>query len=262
MRIVAIGGGDMLGGETAPIDRRIIELTGKPRPRALFLPTASFDDRDYARSFQITYGKLGCDTDASFLWDGYSRDEIEAIIQATKWNSTAYDWEFRGDPESARAKVEAADLIYVGGGNTRRMVELWRSIGFDHLLLEAADRGTVLSGLSAGCICWGRYGNSDAALTEDMGKPTMRVEGLDFLPIALCPHMSREGFRLEEFRTMMTETPAIGIGLDDGCALEVVDGEYRFLTSIEGAVAHRLMGAEHTVLEPAEVSGRVSDWEP
>jgi dipeptidase E len=118
------------------------------------------------------------------------------------------------------------------------------------MLEEAANRGAVLSGLSAGCICWARYGNSDAALTEDLGKPTMRIDCLDFLPVSLCPHMSREGFRLEEFKAMMRETPGVGIGLDDGCALEYVNGRYRILSSVEAATAHRVTGDSHEILDP------------
>jgi len=251
MRIVAIGGGDMPAGETLALDRHVLEMTGKPNPRALFLPTASFDAPLYWQGFQETYGvRLGCDADVLFLWEGYTQEEIEEIIQATKWNPEPHAWEFRGDPNRVASAVEAADLVYAGGGNTKRLLELWRSIGLDEMLRRAAERGCVLSGLSAGCICWGRYGNSDFALTEDLGKPTGRIEGLDFIPLALCPHMSRESFRLEEFKAMMRETPGVGIGLDDGCALEYVDGRYRILSCLEGAVAHRVTADSHEIIEP------------
>lgn len=235
---MAIGGGNVRTGETAALDRRIIELSGASRPRALFLPTASFDEAEYADSFARVYRSLGCRVSLAFLWEGYDRVEIEAIIQATKFNVEPHRWEFRGDPDRVRAAIADADLIYVGGGNTRRMLELWRSIGVDRWLREAGDRGCVLSGLSAGCICWGRYGNSDAALTEGMGRPTMRVDGLGFLPVSLCPHMSRESFRLEEFQTMMRQTPGIGIGLDDGAALVWEDGAARIESCLPGAGAH------------------------
>lgn len=235
---MAIGGGDLRAGETAPLDRRIIELSGASHPRALFLPTASFDEPEYAASFESVYRGLGCRVTTAFLWEGYTREEIEAVIQATKFNARSHLWEFRGDPERVRGAIAEADLIYVGGGNTRRMLELWRSIGVDQWLQEAGDRGCVLSGLSAGCICWARYGNSDAALTEGMGRPTMRVDGLGFLPMSMCPHLSREEFRLEAFQTMMRTTAGIGIGLDDGAALVWIDGVARIESCLPGAGAH------------------------
>ena len=62
MRIVALGGGEMSEGETLPIDKHIVELTGKARPNAMFIPTASSDSRDYAAIFSRVYGEqLGCD---------------------------------------------------------------------------------------------------------------------------------------------------------------------------------------------------------
>ena len=43
-KIVAIGGGSMAELETLDIDKRVIELSGKANPRALFIPTASYDN--------------------------------------------------------------------------------------------------------------------------------------------------------------------------------------------------------------------------
>src|SRR5579862_6850028 len=98
MRILAIGGGELRVGETLDLDRRIVALTGKLNPRALFLPTASFDSKEYWDGFRGIYaGSLGCSVDVQFLWEGYTPEEIEATIQATKWNETPHDWEFRGD---------------------------------------------------------------------------------------------------------------------------------------------------------------------
>lgn len=241
----------MASGETLPLDRRIVELTGKAHPRALFLPTASFDSRDYWESFKQTYAaSLGCSVDVLFLWDRFNPEEIEATIQATKWNDSPHTWEFRGDRRQVEDSIEKADLVYVGGGNTKRMIEMWRSIGVDALLKRAAERGTVLAGLSAGCICWARFGNSDFALTEDLGRPTGRADCLGFLPLSMCPHMSREAFRLEEFQAMMQETPGVGLGIDDCAALEYVDGSYRIVACTEGAVAHRITANSHEIIEP------------
>jgi dipeptidase E len=252
MKIVAIGGGDMRSGETLALDQEIVSLTGTVSPKALFLPTASFDSRDYWDGFRAAYEELGCSTAVEFLWEGYSPEEIESTIQQTKWNEHPHHWEFRGDFEQVRRSIRSADLIYVGGGNTRRMIELWQSAGIDEMLRQAGERGAVLSGLSAGCICWGAYGNSDAALTEELGKPTMRVDCLGYLPFALCPHMSREGFRLEEFKAMMRDTPGVGIGMDDCCALVVVGDEYRIVSCLDGAVAHSVTADRHDILEPTD----------
>ena len=62
-KIVAIGGGEIREQETAAIDKRIIELTGKTQPKALFIPTASSDAPGYIDTFETVYGKhFGCQT--------------------------------------------------------------------------------------------------------------------------------------------------------------------------------------------------------
>ena len=56
-KIVAIGGGELRTLETTEIDKRIIALTGKRRPTALFIPTASGDAAGYVETFEACYGK-------------------------------------------------------------------------------------------------------------------------------------------------------------------------------------------------------------
>jgi dipeptidase E len=55
-----------------------------------------------------------------------------------------------------------ADIIYVGGGNTLKMMTLRRKLGVDKALQQALKKDIILSGLSAGSICWFDYGNSDS----------------------------------------------------------------------------------------------------
>src|SRR5690606_33251849 len=64
--------------------------------------------------------------------------------------------------EDGKRKIEWADLIYVGGGNTLMMMKKWRRFGVDELLKEAFDKGKVLCGVSAGSICWFDFGISDS----------------------------------------------------------------------------------------------------
>jgi dipeptidase E len=232
LNIIAIGGGDLAAKETLPIDKVIVEATGKEQPNALFIPTASQDALDYFASFEAMYGgELGCPTKALFLVrEEPTREEIQATI----------DW---------------ADLVYVGGGNTRTMLIRWRELGVDKVLRAGADRGLILSGLSAGANCWFRYANSDAPMMEGRTDIlTMRLECLGFIDVALCPHMKREEFRPSEFKGMMRTTPGVGLGIDDCCALQIKDDTYRIHSCEEGSVVHRMQWAgdnfRHERLEP------------
>src|SRR5271166_3117174 len=109
--IVAIGGGEIRARGTAPIDREIIRLTRKKNPKLLFIPTASSDSERYWKHVQEYFGKfLKCKTDVLFL----------IKEQPSK--------------QQIRQKILSADIIYVGGGNTLKMMRLWRRRGVDKLL--------------------------------------------------------------------------------------------------------------------------------
>jgi dipeptidase E len=199
-------------GETESIDRILIGLAGNDKPRALFLPTASMDDEGYIQEFQETYSRLGCQVDALRL---HSQD----------------------DPR----KIEVADLVYVGGGNTKMMLQLWRDRGIDRLLRGHLDKGKPVGGLSAGAICWFRVGNSDWPQYEGIpGTNTARLDCLGWIDLVACPHTKREGFRLSEFREMMASESGTGIGLDDGCAIQIRGNDYRILGSMPECIAHRI----------------------
>ncbi len=216
MRIIAIGGGDVGAGETLAIDKEIIRQSGKSNPHVLFIPTASDDSEDYAASVRSTYEGEGCTVDVLRLLSTDTR-------------------------ESAKEKLAIADLIYVGGGNTKKMLEVWRAAGLDKMLADFIAQDKPVSGLSAGAICWFRVANSDWPLYYDIPDTnTSALECLGFVDLAICPHTRDEGFRLAEFSAMMGTVEGAGIGLDDGCALQIVDDQYRFLASQPNSFAHRL----------------------
>lgn len=224
-KIVAIGGGEIKDAktgklETLLIDKEIVRLTGKAHPRALFIPTASGDAEGYVANFEYVYGKkLGCKVD---------------VLRVVK-SPPAYT--------EMEKKILSADIIYVGGGNTFRMIKCWRKHGIDKILRKAYDSGIVLSGLSAGAVCWFRYANSDSS-KDWKHKPWayyLRVSGLGFVPATLSVHHIREKRkRITGIRRQMQRTPGVGIALDDCCALEIVDGEYRLIASKKNVCAHKV----------------------
>ena len=204
--------------QTLDIDREIVELSGKERPKALFIPTASSDSVEYWEAFDRAYrGELGCDTDVLYMLG--KRPPQTRLEDA----------------------VLSADVIYVGGGNTLKMMRRWRLLGVDKLLETAYASGTVLAGLSAGCICWFNYGHSDSMsfYTEDDDWSYIRVKGMGFINAFGCPHYNGET-REQDFQAMMRRHSGVGIGIEDCCALEVIDGSYRIITSREDAAAYRI----------------------
>lgn len=220
--IVAIGGGEIRTRGTAAIDREIIRLSNRKNPRLLFIPTASSDSERYWEHIQEYFGSfLKCKTDVLFL----------IKEQPSK--------------EQVRRKILSADIIYVGGGNTLQMMRVWRRLGVDDLLRAAYENGIVLSGISAGAICWFDSGHSDSMSFYNPRKwKYINVRGLGLIKGIHCPHynsMTRGVPRRKHFRDMIRNTGGIGIAIENNCAVEFIDGRfYRVIRSKSYARAYHV----------------------
>jgi dipeptidase E len=205
--IVAIGGGDIRTRGTAAIDREIIRLSGKKHPKLLFIPTASSDSDRYWQRIPKYFGKfLNCRTDVLFLIK-------EKLSKA-----------------QITAKIRSADIIYVGGGNTLLMMRVWRRLGVDKLLKSAYESGTVLSGISAGSICWFDSGHSDSMSFYNPRKwKYINVRGLGIIKGIHCPHynsMTRGIPRRKDFRDLIRRAGGTGIAIENNCAIVFLDGRF------------------------------------
>lgn len=239
--IVAIGGGELKDLETLPIDRTIVKLARKKRPKALFIPTASNDALGYWEAFRGVYGqKLGCEVDVLFLVrERLSKKQIET-------------------------KIFAADIVYVGGGNTPRMLRVWKKYGVDVILRKAYEEGVILSGLSAGAIAWFRYGLSHSRRLMKNGRSEesfMRVAALGVLPFTVSPHHIREKkLRNLGIEEMMKRTPGVALALDDNSAILVQDNRYEILRSKTGAGISKVFQKNGKIeKKPLKESGTLED---
>jgi dipeptidase E len=220
--IVAIGGGEIRTRGTAPIDREIIRLSARKNPRLLFIPTASSDSERYWKRVKEYFGKfLKCKTDVLFL--------------------------IREQPSKGqiRKKILSADIIYVGGGNTLLMMRVWRRLGVDKLLMSAYENGTVLSGISAGSICWFDSGHSDSMSFYNPRRwKYINVRGMGLIQGTHCPHynsMTRGVPRRKHFRDLIRKTGSIGIAIENNCAIEFIDGRfYKVISSKSYSRAYRV----------------------
>ena len=212
--IVPIGGGVFCDG----FAEFLIRLTGKERPRVLYIGTASAEDPGQALQNYDRFGPLA----------KISRLEF-------------FPW----PPEDLRSTVLGQDLIFVGGGNTANMLAIWRLHGVDELLAEAADAGVVLSGSSAGGICWFEHG-----VTDSFGPQLAPMECLGFLSGSFCPHWNDEENRRSVYHGLLRDGFPAGYAADAGVGLYFVDGELREAIGCEeGTSAYRLEVVDGEVVE-------------
>jgi peptidase E len=212
--IVPIGGGKFCDG----LARFLVELTGKDRPRMLYIGTASAEDPSQALNNYDRFGQIA----------EVSRLEF-------------FPW----PPEDLRSTVLDRDLIFVGGGNTANMLAVWRVHGLDELLREALDAGIVLTGSSAGGICWFAQG-----VTDSFGPQLARMDCLGFLQGSFCPHWDDEEQRRPVYHRLLKEGLPAGFAADAGVGLHFVDGELQEAVACdEGSGAYRLEVADGEVVE-------------
>lgn len=224
-KIIAIGGGEIShpqndntgssASETLFIDKEIFHLTNKPGAKLLFIPTASQDSKKYFERVKIYFTALG-----------FASVDVLYVLDDTLTSKEIED------------KILSHDAIYVGGGNTQKMLAIWRKLGIDRMLRHALNRGVVLSGLSAGSICWFQGGFSRASITTNIDSRTEFVSALDFIDALNFPHYDNN----KDFQVVKRETKGstkITICLSDRAALEVIGSKYRVLRSGPNARAYK-----------------------
>ena len=208
--VIALGGSSS-GPHKLAIDRYILSLTAKSKPRVCFLPTASGDSPLYIKRFYLAFEKLG------------ARASHLSLFQSL--------------PPSPAKALAGQDVIFVGGGNTRNMLVLWKEWGIDTILRQALARGTILAGSSAGAICWFQQG-----LTDSNPGGFTALDALGWLKGSFCPHFDSEPGRKPVFRSLIRQGRlASGYAVDDGVALHFIDGALTNVVSARPAAVARFI---------------------
>jgi peptidase E len=210
-QILAMGGGGFsMEPDNLALDRFLLSLSDKERPKVCFIGTASGDADNYIERFYTSMKTLNCEPSHLAL--------------------------YRAPEGSLRDFVLDKDIIYVGGGNTRNLLALWKEWQLDEYLLEAYGNGTVLAGISAGSLCWFEQG-----VTDSIPGKLSSLDCLGILKGSNCPHYDGEADRRDSYHQLLSEGMKGGVACDDGVAAYYVDGELvKFVSSRESASAYEV----------------------
>jgi dipeptidase E len=158
---------------------------------------------------------------------------------------------FPWPPGELRELVLGQDIVLVTGGNTANALAIWRAHGFDEILREAWDHGVVLTGWSAGMICWFEQG-----VTDSFGPELAPMECLGFLPGSACPHYDGEQQRRPVYTELVARGFPAGVAADDDVALHYVGTELQeVVTSRNGATAYRIGPGGEEPFDPRVLVG-------
>jgi dipeptidase E len=219
--IVAMGGLSWDDAERRRLEDYWLALTGAERPRVLIVPTAAGEDAEMT---------------------------LTLFTQLSHRAEVAYLSFFPWPPTELRELALRQHAIYVTGGNTANALAIWRVHGFDAILREAWEAGVVLTGWSAGMICW-----FEASVTDSFGPQLEGMrDGLGFLPGSACPHYDGEGERRPVYTRLVRDHGfPVGLAADDCVALRF-DGPAlaEVVTARAGSRAYRVTAEGEEPIEP------------
>ncbi|WP_421384945.1 Type 1 glutamine amidotransferase-like domain-containing protein [Bacillus salacetis] len=201
-QIIALGGGGFsMEPENDLLDTYILKQARTADPKVCFLATASGDSEGYIDRFYQFFRKQKCTPSHLSLFKPHTRD-IESFLLNQ-------------------------DIIYVGGGNTKNLLILWKEWGVDQILHKAMSEGVLLCGLSAGSICWFEEG-----VTDSYGDGLEPLKALGFLKGSHCPHYDGELERRPSYTGFIAESKLkAGYAVDDGAGLHFIDGNLEKIVS-------------------------------
>lgn len=177
--------------QLGPVIRYGLNITGKSFPKLCHLGTAGGDAAEWTTIFYTAC--IGNDVSPSHV-NLFPMPNVSDM----------------------RKHLLEQDMIWVGGGSVANLLAVWRVHGLDEILREAWENGIVLSGVSAGSICWHTGGTTDS-FGVDLRPVT---NGLGFLPYSNGVHYDSEERRRPLFQQLIADgILGEGYATDDGVAL-------------------------------------------
>ena len=128
------------------------------------------------------------------------------------------------------------DVVYVGGGNTFTLVNICQKYGIVDKLLQAYNQGKVMSGISAGGMCWFKYGNS---INPNNRSKLIKQDCFSFENMVFAPHCDEINGHFENVENLIINENLVALSLSNCSALEIVDDKYRFLSSSNTSSSNR-----------------------
>ena len=191
--IIAIGGGGF-GANPGQgiIEEYILKQTKKKNPKICFIPTATGDNEAYKVNFYSTFTNLNC-----------CPSHLDFFKRTPDLNDLILN----------------QDAIFVGGGNTKSMLAVWKEWGLDKILKKAYRDGILMSGVSAGAICWFQNG-----ITDSWASNLKIMPCLNFIKGTCCPHYDEEPERRPAVKKLLLSNKIKDVfAVDGGAALHIKD---------------------------------------
>lgn len=215
-KYMLIGGGDIGRGnteyQTKEIDEEIVRMTNKENPTFLFIGLASSYSDSYYDAIKKIYKNLNCKT--TYL-------KRSNLIN---------------NPNIVEEKIKTADIIYIGGGDTIKLLDYFSKYKIDKLLTDVSKENKVIAGISAGAIAIAKEGYSDSYILRNESIRHQFIKGLNLIDISICPHYESNGKKTQELKEDIKDK--IIISLSDATAIKI-DKKLEIITSINSKKVYK-----------------------
>jgi|TARA_S200000501_G_scaffold61705_1_gene52336 peptidase E len=192
-KIIAIGGGGFTHQADESLDQFVVDQSKKINNKIGFLATASNDDKKKISLF-------------------YKRFE-NTESELSHFNLTS-------DVNGFSEWILNKDIVYIGGGNTKFMLEIWKNNMLENIFKKAYESGIILSGVSAGAVCWFEW-----ILSDSVSPGFKPLKGINLISGSCTPHSSNIE-RINQFQQDIKNGKLPhGIAIDDGVAVVFIDGK-------------------------------------
>ncbi len=219
-KCVLIGGGDTGRGETTyttkEIDEEIVKMTEKENPNFLFIGLASSHSDSYYDTMKKIYKELGCTT-----------------VYLKKSNLV-------NNRDIVEQKIKDADIIYICGGDTVKLLDHVKEYKIEKLLLDAYNNGTVLAGMSAGAILLSTKGFSDSLIVRNESDKHEFIKGLNFVNLSFCPHYHSNPVKTKELEEYLSKHNDEIYSLENNTALKIIDDKIEIIKSDKKAKVYKV----------------------
>lgn len=225
-QIIAIGGGGF-GREIKDlkIEKYIVDQSKAKTPKICFIPTATGDDQAYIDTFYKAFNSLGCKT-----------SHINFFKRTINLKEHILD----------------QDIIYVGGGNTKSMLAVWKEWGLDKILFEAYKNKIIMSGVSAGAICWFKKG-----ITDSWKDNQATLDCLNFVDGVCCPHYDEEPERIPYVKEILVNKEINSCYAIEGyAALHLIDDKPKYNVSFKEDTSCHLVTLKDSI-EHENIGGTI-----
>ena len=192
-KIIAIGGGGFTHQVDESLDQFVVDHSKKTNNKIGFLATASNDDK---KKISLFYKRFE-NTESELSHFNLTSD----VNGFSKW-------------------ILNQDIVYIGGGNTKFMLEIWKNNMLENIFKKAYESGIILSGVSAGAVCWFEW-----ILSDSVSPGFKPLKGINLISGSCTPHSSNIE-RINQFQQDIKNGKLPhGIAIDDGVAVVFIDGK-------------------------------------